>query len=100
MCGLSNAKILIWDSGLWYKGANFSPLQSHAVIQVPRFPQLLASTPPDPAPLTLHKYTCDTVSKLAEDDISTLEIFFVWYSKCLEWAAQELQEHKKIQGEF
>ncbi len=53
------------------KGAHFPQLQSHAVVQLPHFPQTISPTH------QCHTYTCDTISKLAEDDIGTLEIFFV-----------------------
>ncbi len=39
MCGLLNLKSLTWDGGLYCKGANFFPLQSHALVQLPYFPQ-------------------------------------------------------------
>jgi hypothetical protein len=43
--------------------------QSHAASQLPHFPQAVG--------LSLHTHTCDTISKLAEKDMGTLEFFLV-----------------------
>jgi hypothetical protein len=49
--------------------------QSNAMIQLPHFPRAVGPTLHPSAP-----HTCDTVSKLAEDDVGTSEIFMVSYS--------------------
>ncbi len=50
MCGLQ--KTLTWDGSLQQrKYANFPPLQSHVVIQLPHFPQAIGPTlSHDPSP--------------------------------------------------
>ncbi len=56
--------------------SNFLPVQSHVVVQLLHFLQAVGPTHLLIPPST-HMHTCDKNSKLAEEDIVTLESFFV-----------------------